>query len=53
MEGRLDLESPLGKAILHKKVGDIVTVSAPNFSYKVEIISIDKSSDDNDAIRAF
>lgn len=53
IEGRLDLESPLGKAILHKKVGDIVTVSAPNFSYKVEIISIDKSSDDNDAIRAF
>lgn len=50
---RIDISSPLGKALLGKKVKDIVTVTAPSFSYQVEIISIDKTSNEDDDIRRF
>ena len=33
-------ESPIAKALISKKVGDIVTVESPNGSYQVKITSI-------------
>lgn len=39
-ENRISNESPIGKAVLHKKVGDIVSVESPNGSYDVKIIEI-------------
>lgn len=53
LDGRLDMESPLGQAILGHKVGDVVTVKLPDFSYDVEIKNIDKSTTDDDDIRSF
>jgi transcription elongation factor GreA len=47
------MESPLGQAILGHKVGDVVTVKLPDFSYDVEIRNIDKSTTDDDDIRSF
>ena len=37
---KISNESPIAKAILNKKVGDIVEVESPNGVYKVEIIEI-------------
>jgi transcription elongation factor GreA len=54
MSGRLDIESPLGKALLHHKVNDTVSVQGnDNYSYDVVIRNIDKSSTDDDDIRSF
>lgn len=55
LKGYISTESPLGKAVLGKKVGDKVTVKVnENYSYEVEIKKIDKTSDDsNDTIRSF
>ena len=39
-ESRISNESPIAKAILNHKVGDIVTVESPNGSYEVEITEI-------------
>lgn len=39
-ENRISNESPIGKAVLNKKEGDIVTVESPNGSYDVKILSI-------------
>ena len=36
-ESKISNESPIAKAILNKKVGDIVTVDSPNGSYQVKI----------------
>lgn len=40
-ENRISNESPIGKAVLNKKVGDVVSVESPNGSYDVKILSID------------
>ncbi|MCD8118739.1 MAG: transcription elongation factor GreA [Lachnospiraceae bacterium] len=53
VDGRLSLESPFGKAVLGHKVGDTVSVPAGAGSYEVEITDIVKSSDENDALKAF
>jgi len=37
---KISNESPIAKALLNKKVGDIVTVESPNGSYKIEITEI-------------
>ena len=37
---KISNESPIAKAIMDKKVGDIVEVESPNGVYKVEIIEI-------------
>lgn len=37
---KISNESPIAKALLDHKVGDIVTVDSPNGSYKVEITEI-------------
>ena len=44
LAGKISDVSPLGSALLKKKIGDIVTVVAPNATYDVEIldISLDK-----------
>ncbi|NUM46853.1 MAG: transcription elongation factor GreA, partial [Anaerolineales bacterium] len=40
-QGLISNESPLGRALLDKKVGDLVTVNAPSGAFKVKITSID------------
>ncbi len=39
-ENRISNESPIGKAVLNKKVGDIVSVESPNGNYDVKIVAI-------------
>ena len=39
-ENKISNESPIAKAILNKKAGDIVTVESPNGTYDVKIIAI-------------
>ena len=38
--GKISNESPIAKALLNKKVGDIVTVDSPNGTYEREITEI-------------
>ena len=40
--GKLSDESPIGKASLKKKVGDIFTVEAPAGEIKFEVLEISK-----------
>ena len=42
MNNKISDESPVGKAIIGKKVGDVVAVEAPNGSFDVKIIEISK-----------
>lgn len=39
-ESKISNESPIAKALLNHKVGDVVTVDSPNGSYEIEIIEI-------------
>ena len=39
-ENKISNESPIGKAIMDKKVGDVINVESPNGSYNIEIVSI-------------
>ena len=39
-ENKISNESPIAKAIMGKKVGDVVTVESPNDKYKVAIVGI-------------
>jgi len=39
-ENKISNESPIGKAVLNKKVGDIVSVESPNGSYDVKILAV-------------
>ena len=39
-ENKISNESPIGKAIMHKKVGDIISVESPNGSYDIKIVKI-------------
>lgn len=41
LEGRISDVSPLGKALLSKKVGDKVTISAPDGSFSYKIIAVE------------
>ncbi len=41
LEGRISNESPLGKAIMGHKAGDVVTVKAPNGEYTVTILKVE------------
>lgn len=38
--GKISNESPIAKAIMNHKVGDVITVESPNGSYKIEITDI-------------
>lgn len=55
LDGKISIESPLGKAILKKHVGDRVKVKvSDDYSYEVEIRSIQKTTDDeDDKIRSY
>lgn len=55
LEGLISNESPLGKALLGKKEGDLVHVCVnPGVEYDVRIIKIDKSADDKeDKLRSY
>lgn len=39
-ENKISNESPIAKAIVGHKVGDIVTVQSPNGKYDIEIVDI-------------
>jgi transcription elongation factor GreA len=55
LNNQISIESPLGKALMRHKVGDIVTVRVNGgYSYQVEIRGIDKENDESgDRIRSF
>lgn len=54
LDGRISVESPLGKALLGHKVGDRVHVKVnESAGYDVIVRSIDKSTDEEEAIRSF
>ena len=55
MEGKIGIESPLGKAIKGRKTGDRIFVkTSENAGYYVEIRKIDKTTDDsNDHLRKY
>ena len=54
LDGRISVESPLGKALLGHKVGDRVHVRVnASAGYDVIIKNIDKSTDEEEAIRSF
>ena len=39
-ENRISNESPIGKSVLNKKVGDVVSVESPNGSYDIKIVAV-------------
>ncbi len=57
LKGKISIDSPLGKAILHRKQGEKITVYAnDNSSYVVEIRKIEKQgieAEDEDEIRKY
>ena len=55
LNGQISLDSPIGKALMKHKVGDVVTVHVDDgFSYEVEIRQIIKENDESeDRIRSF
>lgn len=55
LEGKISIESPLGKALIGKKAGDRVKIRVDDdYSYEVEIKSIDKSTgEEDDEIKSF
>lgn len=54
MNNMISTESPLGKAILHHKVGDRVKVPiSEKISYYIVVRKIEKTGDDGDTIRKF
>lgn len=55
LKNLVSIESPIGKALIGHKEGDIVTVNVDNnISYELKIIKIDESCDDsNDKLRKF
>jgi len=42
MEGKISDDSPMGRAMVGKAVGDRFTVKAPNFTYEMEILDISR-----------
>ena len=55
LENRISTESPLGKALLHRKPGDTVTVCVnETFSYNVRILKVRAIEDDgSDGLRQY
>jgi len=54
LEGLITNESPLGKALLGHKVGDVVTVVVnPTISYDVKIVDLQNTDDEGDSIRKY
>ncbi len=40
-EGRISFQAPLGKALMKRKVGDVVTVTRPAGELELEVVAID------------
>ncbi len=55
LNGMISIESPLGKALLGHKEGDVCSVVVnPDYSYKVKILKIEKTTDDaEDKLKTF
>ena len=53
LEGRISIESPLGKALLGHKACDRVHVRVGDGGYDVQIRSIDKDGGEEESIRKF
>ena len=54
LNGYISIESPLGKALLGHREGEIVTVTvSESYQYEVEIRKISKDSEETDKIRQF
>ena len=54
MKKRVSIESPLGKALLTRKVNEVVKVELDNgSSYELKIIDIDTNSTGDDDIKSF
>lgn len=54
MNHMISVESPLGKALMHHKVGDRIEVRAnERYSYYVTVRKIENTGDDGDQIRRF
>lgn len=54
MQGKISIESPLGKAILGRKLGERVFIQVnDNYGYYVVIKGIENTSDAEDKIRGF
>jgi len=53
--GLISIESPIGKAVMGRRVGERICIKVDdNYSYYIVIKSIDKSSnDENDRIKSF
>ena len=43
LQGLISNESPVGAALMKKKIGDIVTVEAPNGNYQYKILDIKRN----------
>jgi transcription elongation factor GreA len=41
--GKISVDSPIGKGLLGKKVGDTAVISVPNGTIELEIISISRN----------
>ena len=39
--GKISNESPIGKAIMDKRVGDLVQINAPEGSYEVKVVKVE------------
>ena len=53
-ENKISIESPLGKSLLGKKIGDVVNIKLENgSSYSVEVIEIIKEDIGEDSIKQF
>ena len=54
LSGLISIESPLGKAVLGHKVGDLVKIPAGDDGYYVVVKRIDKTTDDShDTLRKY
>ena len=55
LQGRISTDSPMGRALMHKKTGDTVTIKVnEQYSYDVVIRKIESAPDDNsDGIRQY
>ncbi len=53
LEGRISIESPMGKALLGHKAGDRVHIQVGDGGYDVVIRSIDKDGGEDENIRKF
>ncbi len=42
LEGKISDQSPVGKAIIGAKVGDIISITIPSGTLKIQILSIEK-----------